>query len=139
MTQALLFLHFFGLMLGAAGGMSSGLIMRKAVAMPADHAKVLRGLGPMLANVSAMGLVLLWVTGIVLIWSTWNGLGSLPSFFWVKALFILSLTVASFLIHRTYAEIHGGNAAAATRLPVLGQAAGASAVLAVLSAVISFS
>ncbi len=138
MNQLLLFLHFVGLMLGAAGGFSSAVIMRRALAMPADEAKVVRGLGPLLARVSAVGLVLLWATGLILVWSKFDGLASLPQLFWVKAVFILSLTALTGLIHRTYAEIRRGNVALAARLPKLGPMAGISSLLAVLFAVLAF-
>lgn len=139
MNQILLFLHFVGLMLGAAGGFTSGLLMRKALTMPDDQAKVVRGLGPLLANVMAAGVTLLWVTGPIMVWTRWDGFSNLPSMFWVKAIFIVTLTVAAILILKTYRDIKAGNPAAAARLPKLGPVAGISALLAVLFAVISFS
>ena len=138
MNEALLFLHFFGLMLGAAGGFASAVLMRRALVLPADEAKVVRGLGPILANVSGIGLALLWFTGLILVWSKWDGFGSLPQMFWVKAIFILSLTVMTGLIHMTYAEIRKGNPAAAAKLPKFGPMAGISALFAVLFAVVAF-
>jgi hypothetical protein len=138
MNQALLFLHFFGLMLGAAGGFASAIVMRRALTLPADEAKVLRGLGPILANVSGIGLALLWITGLILVWSKWDGFASLPQMFWIKAIFILSLTVVVGLIHMTYGEIRKGNPTAAAKLPKLGPMAGISALLAVLFAVVAF-
>ena len=139
MNDAILFLHFVGLMLGATGGFASAIIMRRALVLPVDEAKVLRGLGPILAKVSAAGVAVLWVTGLILVWSKWDGFGSLPQLFWVKAVFILSLTVVVGLIHMTYAEIRKGNVAVAARLPKLGPMAGVSALLAVLFAVVAFS
>ena len=139
MSQAVLFLHLVGLMLGAAGGFSSALIMRRAAGAPPDAARTLRGLGPMLANTSAAGLALMWVTGLVMVWSRWGGPGNLPGLFWVKAIFILTLTAAAIGTHLTYAEIGRGNTAAAARLPKLGPVAGLSALLAVLFAVYAFS
>lgn len=138
MNAALLFLHLVGLMLGAAGGFASAVIMRRALVLPADEAKVVRGLGPILANLSLTGLIVMWATGLVLVWSKWSGLESLPQMFWVKAIFILSLTVMTALIHMTYAEIRKGNPAAAARLPRFGPMAGISALLAVLFAVLAF-
>jgi len=138
MNEALLFLHLVGLMLGAAGGFASAVIMRRALVLPVDEAKVLRGLGPILANVSLTGLVVMWATGLILVWSKWDGFGSLPQMFWVKAIFILSLTIVTGLIHMTYAEIRKGNVALAVRLPKLGPMAGVSALLAVLFAVVTF-
>lgn len=138
MNAALLFLHLVGLMLGAAGGFASAVIIRRALVLPADEAKVVRGLGPILANVSLTGLVVMWATGLIMVWSKWSGFGSLPQMFWVKAIFILSLTVMTALIQLTYAEIRKGNPAAAARLPKFGPMAGISALLAVLFAVLAF-
>lgn len=138
MNNFVLFLHLFGLMLGAAGGLGSGVIMRRALAMPADQAKVVRGLGPLLANVAHIGVALLWVTGLILVWSKWDGFANLPQLFWVKAIFILSLTAVAIFVHMTYAEIRKGNVAAASRLPKLGPMGGVSAILAVLFAVYTF-
>ena len=139
MNQVVLFLHFVGLMMGAAGGFGSAVIMRRALALPADEAKVVRGLGPILANVATVGLALLWVTGFILVWSKWDGFGNLPKLFWVKAVFIVSLTVVHGLVLMTYAEIRKGNVALAARLPKLGPMGGISALLAVLFAALAFS
>ena len=87
---------------------------------------------------SATGVAVLWATGIILVWSKWGGIESLPQMFWVKAIFILSLTVMTGLIHMTYAEIRKGNPAAAAKLPKFGPMAGVSALLAVLFAVLAF-
>ncbi len=138
MNEALLFLHLVGLMLGAAGGFASAVIMRRALVLPADDARAVRGLGPILANVSGIGLVLLWATGLILVWSKFDGVASLPQMFWVKAIFILSLTVMTGLIQMTYAEIRKGNPTAAAKLPKFGPMAGVSALLAVLFAVVAF-
>ena len=139
MDDFILFLHFFGLMLGSAGGMASGILMRKAISMPADQAQTIRGLGPLLANVAAVGLVLLWATGLILVWSKYDGVGSFTWVFWVKIVFVLALTASAVATHMTYAEIKKtGNKALAARLPKLGPAAGLSATLAVLFAVIAF-
>ena len=93
---------------------------------------------PILAKVSAIGVAILWVTGLILVWSKWDGFGSLPQLFWVKAIFILSLTAITILINMTYVEIGKGNVALAARLPKLGPLAGISALLAVLFAVLTF-
>ena len=139
MSQFLLFLHFVGLMLGATGGFGSALIMRRAQSLSPEAAGPLRGLGPMLANVSATGLGLMWLSGLVMVWSRWSGPGSLPGLFWFKFLFVLLLTATAVMIHMTYRAIRGGDGAAATRLPKLGPVAGISSLLAVLLAVYAFS
>ncbi len=139
MSQVLLFFHFVGLMLGATGGFDSALVMRRALPVGPEAARPLRDLGPMLANVSATGLTLMWASGLAMVWSKWNGPGSLPELFWLKFLFVLTLTAATIAIHLTFAEVRRGDLAAAARLPKLGPAAGVSALLAVLVAVFTFS
>ena len=138
MNDFVLFLHFVGLMLGAAGGLSSSIIMRRALTMGPEQAKTVRSLGPLLANVAHIGVAVLWITGLILVWSKWNGPGSLPQLFWVKFVFVLTLTAASVFIHMTYAEIRKGNLAVASRLPKIGPVAGISALLAVLFASFAF-
>jgi len=138
MNAFILFLHFAGLMIGATGGFASGLLMRRAMMLPDAEARVVRNLGPLLAKVSAAGLVLLWATGLILVWSKWQGPASLPSLFWVKLVFVVALTALVGLIHLTYADIRKGNAAAAARLPKIGPLAGVSSLLAVLFAVYAF-
>ncbi len=139
MNQVLLFLHFVGLMVGATGGFGSAIIMRRAVVAGPDAAGTLRGLGPMLAKVSGAGLALMWASGVIMVWSRWGGPGNLPGLFWLKMLFVLSLTAAAVMIHMTYGEIRRGKPAAAARLPKLGPVSGVSALLAVLTAVFVFS
>ncbi len=139
MNAFILFLHFVGLMIAAAGGLATGIIMRRAASMPPEQAKTVRGLGPLLAHVAGLGLVVLWVTGIIMVWSHWNGLGSLPSLFWVKLVFVVIVTIVTGLIHRTYAEIRRtGNAGLASRLAKLGPVSGVASLLAVLFAVYAF-
>ena len=138
MNDFILFLHFAGLMIGAAGGLASGVLMRKALTMPVDEAKIIRAQGPLLAMVAAIGVALLWVTGLILVWSKWDGLASLPGLFWIKLIFVVALTALVGMTHMTYAEIRKGNPAVAARLPKLGPASGVASLLAVLFAVYAF-
>lgn len=134
----ILFLHFFGLMLGAAGGFASAFIMRRASAAPADQAQVLRGLGWPLAMMSATGLLILWITGIMMLVGA-GGPGVMPMLFWWKIAFVVVATVLVGLTHGTYAEMRRtGNMALGQRLKVIGPATGISVLLAVLFASYAF-
>jgi hypothetical protein len=138
MLAFLLFLHFLGLMLGAAGGMASGILMRRAAGMAPEQAQVIRGQGPLLANVAAAGVALLWITGLIMVFAYWS-IEGLNWAFWVKLVFVVILTIATIAIHLTYAEIRRtGNVALGQRLAKIGPVSGASAVLAVLFASIAF-
>jgi hypothetical protein len=139
MNGLLVFLHLFGLMLGAAGGFGSGIVMRQAMSRPADQAQTLRSLGPVLANVAAAGVALLWITGPIMVWTMYGGFGNLPGLFWVKFLFVVVMTVLVGLTHMTYAEIRRTrNPAIASRLAIIGPASGVATLLAVLFAAYAF-
>jgi hypothetical protein len=138
MNQFILFLHFVGLMIGSAGGLGAGIIMRRSLSMPAEQASTVRQLGPMLANVAAVGILLLWITGLVMVWTVYGGPGGLRWEFWVKIVFVIVATVLVGLTHMSYAQIRKGNFAAAKRLPIVGPATGVCVLLAVLFASYAF-
>ncbi len=134
----ILFLHFFGLMLGAAGGFAGGLVMMKAQSAPADQAQALRSLGWPLAMMSGTGLVVLWITGIIMVIMA-GGPGVMPVLFWWKLLFVVIATVLNGLIHRTFAQMRRtGDMSLARRLMMFGPASSVSVLLAVLLAVYAF-
>jgi hypothetical protein len=136
MHEVVLFLHFFGLMLGAAGGLGGGILMRKAAGLPPEQAQAIRAQGPMLANVSAIGLALLWITGIIMFFEFG---GYVPATFWIKFALVVIATITTILIHLTYAEMRKNpGPALAKRLQLLGPATGLAVLLAVLFAVIAF-
>jgi hypothetical protein len=125
-------------MMGAGGGFGSMILMRHASALPPEQQGPFRPLGPVLARFSLIGLVLMWITGLALVFMRYGGFSTLPQLFWVKIIFVLSLTFAAIMIEMTYADIKRGNVAAAARLPRLGPVAGLSSLLAVLFAVLAF-
>lgn len=138
MITALLALHLLGLMMGAGGGFGSTLVMGAAAKRPPAEAGVLRSVGPLLARFAAAGLVLMWVTGVALVFVRYGGFSALPAMFWVKMVFVTTLTLAVGVIEMTYAQIKRGNAAAAQRLAMLGPIAGLSSLLSMTFAVITF-
>jgi hypothetical protein len=132
----ILFFHFVGLMLGAAGGFGAALVLIRARSAPDDQARVLRTLGWPMAMMAGAGLVVLWATGILMLFFT---APTLPSAFWAKILFVVVLTVLNGLIHKTYADMRRtGDMGLMQRLYVLGPASGATLLLVVLLAVYAF-
>jgi hypothetical protein len=139
MDDFVLFLHFLGLTLGAAGGTASGLLMQRAARLPPDQAATIRSLGPMLANVAVLGLAVLWLTGLYLVWSKWGGVENLPTAFWIKLAFVVALTVFTVIVHVTYAQIRKTrNPALGARLAKVGPASGISMLAAILFAAYAF-
>jgi hypothetical protein len=137
MKDAVLALHIFGLMMGAGGGMGGMIVARRAAAAAPEQAAILRSLGPHLARFAVIGLALMWLTGLVLVVLN-GGPAALPSLFWLKAVFITTLTAGAIAIEFTYARIKSGELKAAARLPVLGPLTGLSSLLAMTCAVFAF-
>lgn len=138
MHDLLLFGHLLGLMLGAGGGFGSGVVMGAARKLAPEQAAPLRAVGPTLARMSLAGVVLLWITGLGMVFATHGGFDALPAMFWAKMVFIVTLTIASVAVNIIYGRVKAGDAKLAAWLPRLGPAAGVSALLATLFAVLTF-
>lgn len=137
MLDALLAAHLVGLMMGAGGGFGSMIVMGAANKAPADQAMALRRLGPTLARFALFGLLLLWVTGVSMFLMV-GGQAAMPPLFWIKLVFVATLTLAALATEVTYAQVKAGNVKAASRLPILGPIAGLSALLAAIFAAFAF-
>jgi hypothetical protein len=137
-TDILLFLHLLGLMLGAGGGFGSMISMQVAAKRPPEQAAGIRSAGPALGRLSTIGLIVMWATGLMLVPLKYGGFAALPQLFWVKFFFVVSLTLAAFMLEATYARVKSGDAKAAALLPRLGPWAGISSLLAVLFAALTF-
>jgi hypothetical protein len=138
LLDALLIVHFVGLMFGAGGGFGSALAASYAKTLTGEQAQAVKGLGPRLANMSMGGLALMYVSGIALLALKYGDLGAMPMMFWVKLVLVGTLTLAACAIIYTYGQIRRGNAAVEKRLPVLGPIAGMSSLAAVVFAVLTF-
>jgi protoporphyrinogen IX oxidase len=136
--DSLLIIHFAGLMLGAGGGLGSTVVTAQARAMPPEQAGPLRSVGPALARMSTVGLILLLLSGPALVSMKYGGFAAMPTMFWVKLVFVGTLTLAAILIEVTYARVKKGDVKAAALLPGLGPVAGISSVLAVIFAALAF-
>jgi hypothetical protein len=134
----LLIVHFVGLMMGAGGGLGGTVVMGYARSLPPEQAGPLRAVGPALAHMSTAGLVLLLLTGPALVSMKYGGFAAMPTMFWVKLIFVGTLTLAAILIEVTYSRVKKGDAKAAGLLPKLGPVAGISTLLAVVFAALAF-
>lgn len=135
----LLFLHFTGLMLGAGGGLGSTIVQRYGYSLPAEHGAIIRGAGPSMATVAFAGTILLIFTGVSLMVMKYNAtFETMPWTFWAKMAFVVTLTIASVLIHIAYGKVKKGDAGAFTLAARFGPMAGISAMAATLFAVLTF-
>jgi len=138
LNQLLLILHFLGLALGLStsfANMVMGALIAKAP--PAEKA-VLGRFPPVMSRVGGGGLVLLWATGLTLVFTKWGGFGSLPWQFHAKLTAVVLLTGVVGYVHALQAKAGRGDMAAAARIPSVGKVATVLAIVAVIFAVLAF-
>jgi len=137
MNQILVILHLFGFGGAISSSVGNVVVMRLVAAAPGD-APVLGKVPQMLARVAQGALGLLWLTGIVMVWTVYGGPGNLPGLFWVKFVLVLAVTAGVAMIGITLKEVRNGNSEAARRLPLYGMISSGLLVLIVISAVYAF-
>lgn len=137
MNEILLILHLFGFAAAVGASIGNFTIMRLVGAAPGD-APVLGKVPPILSRVGQVGLGLLWLTGLIMVWSVFGGPQNLPATFWWKFACVLAVTAGVVLLGLTLKQVQSGNRAAAARLPILGMATTGFLVLVVIFAVFAF-
>jgi uncharacterized membrane protein len=139
--QILLILHFIGLAMGFsvsfANMVMGGLAAKSA---PADQA-VLARFPPAMSRVGDVGLILLWATGLTLLFTYWGGTDAfsvLPWQFHVKLTGVVILTGLVGYVHSLMRKARMGDAAAARTIPTVGKIAFVVALTIVVMAVWTF-
>jgi len=141
MNTILLILHFLGFGAGFAASAGNNLAMLLASRAPSAEAAGLRRFPPVMIRVGDTGLVLLWITGIALLWTKYGGIdgfGALPWSFWAKIACVVLLTGLIGMIHMTMAKIKRGDMAVAARMPVYGKVGAMLLLLIAIFAVMAF-
>jgi hypothetical protein len=114
LDSTLMVVHFLGLALGLSTGFAN-MVMAGLIAKAAPQEQAVLGrFPPAMAKVGAIGLALLWASGIVL------------------------LTIIVGYIHILMPRAQRGDAAAAARIRLLGMLTGPLAIIAIIFAVITF-
>jgi hypothetical protein len=137
MNQILLILHLFGFGGAVSSSVGNVVVMRLIGAAPGDG-PVLAKVPPMLAQVARGSVGLLWLTGIIMVWSVFGGPGNLPGLFWIKFVLVLAVTAAVVIIGLTMKAVQNGDTAAAARIPLYGMISSGLLVLIVIFAVWAF-
>ena len=137
-SQTVLILHFLGLAMGLSVSIANAVLLGViAKASPAER-PVLARFPPAMSRVGKVGLAMLWVTGLVMVYTRWNGIGGMPWFFHVKLTAVVVLTAIVVYISRLEARVRRGDAAASVRIQSVGKVAAACALIAVVFAVLTF-
>ncbi|MCL4189445.1 MAG: hypothetical protein KJZ85_17740 [Rhodobacteraceae bacterium] len=139
MASLLKIVHYLAFAVGLGGGVANAMIgMQLHAAAPAARA----GLGAAQKRIGQIGLaalVLVWASGLALVWGAYGGTAGLGVAFWLKmaAVVALTLAVAVLTVQGARAERAGTGPDAATMARLEALATG-SAVAAVVLAVVAF-
>ena len=138
LLQLLLILHFLGLAMGFSvsfAGMVMGALIAKA---KPEERPVLGRFLPMMSRVGDIGLVLLWVSGLSLLYLKWGGFGNVPPTFHAKITLVVVLTLIIGYMHSLQARLKRGDTAVQSRMQAVGKVAFLLAVSIVILAVMTF-
>ena len=138
MNRPLLILHLLGLAMGLSVSFSNlvmGTLIAKAA--PAERT-ILSRFMPAMSHVGNIGLVLIWVTGPILVFSKYGGFAGLPWQFHAKLTAVVILTLAVGVIHMNMRKAIAGDAAAVARIGLVGRITMLSALTALVFAVLAF-
>ena len=91
-----------------------------------------------MSKVGRVGLLLLWLTGLTMLYTRWAGFDGMPWQFHVKLTGVVLLTITVLYMGKLEGQIHRGDTAAAAKLPSFGKAASLFALTALVFAVLTF-
>ncbi len=103
-----------------------------------EERRALMKFPPAIARVGDVGLVLLWLTGLTLVFVKWGGFGNMPGLFHAKLTAVVLMTLLIGFVHSQAKGIAAGDAAAIGRVEIAGKSIFLLAVTAVVLAVWTF-
>ena len=138
LDQTLMVLHFLGLAMGLSTGFAN-MVMAGLIDKAAPPEKAILGrFPPAMSRIGAIGLTLLWISGISIVMTRYGTFAILPRPFIVKLAAVVLLTLAVIYINLLMPKAQRGDAAAMARIRTLGMLTGPLAIIAVIFAVITF-
>lgn len=136
--RALLVLHFLGLAMGFATGFGNMVMASLMAKATPDERRALAKFPPAIARVGDVGLVLLWLTGLTLVFQKWGGFGAMPGLFHAKLTTVVLMTLVIGFVHSQAKGVAAGDAAAMAKTQVAGKVIFVLAVTTVALAVWTF-
>lgn len=137
-NKILLMLHFVGLAMGLSVSISNMVMLGIITKAAPGERPVLARFPPAMSKVGRVGLVLLWLTGLTMVFTRWDGFDGMPWQFHVKITAVVLLTITVLYIGKLEGQIRRGDTAAAAKLPSFGKVASLFALTALVFAVLTF-
>lgn len=136
------FLFWLHLLAIAAGGVATfgiPVVGRRMADFPAETRPLLFGIVKQFSSMGRGALAALVVTGPLLVWLKYGGVGGLNAWFWVKMALVVVFVAVIIYSGLVAARARKGDAAAMARMPLASAAGATLFVLIILAAVLSFS
>jgi hypothetical protein len=95
MLLAIKIFHFIGLALLLGGGVCNGVVLGKAGTSDDAAKSALRSASRRLGQITFIGLIILWGTGIYMVSNSYGGWTEFPTLFWGKMVAVVLLSVAA--------------------------------------------
>ena len=134
----LLFLHILGVAMGVGGGIALSQVGPRLVAAPADARGEWWPLKTFFSRITMAGLGVLLVTGPLMLWLKYGGMGGMTHWFWAKMALLVAATVCIGISESASARFARGDEAAAGPMSLAGRLTGITMVLVILCAVFAF-
>ena len=139
LNKVLLIFHFAGLAMGFSVSISNIVISTLMPRTDPAHRPVLGRLLSRMSKVGALGVIMLWATGVPIVFTKYGGFSGFPPSFHFKLAAVVLLTLTVGYISVLDARASRGDEKAAKLLPSIGKVATLFAVLALVAAVLTFS
>lgn len=136
--RVLLVLHFLGLAMGFATGFGNMVMAGLMAKATPDERRTLARFPPAISRVGDIGLVLLWLTGLTLVFVKWEGFGNMPGLFHAKLTAVVLMTLVIGYAHSLAKKVAAGDPAAMARAQATGKVIFLLAVTVVALAVWAF-
>lgn len=137
-VSLLIFLHFMGLVIGMGSGIAMGVLGPMYGQASEEQRGLLFRIGKLLGRNGHIGLALLWITGPLIIFLKYGGLGAMTDFFWIKIVFVVILSASIGIGSAAFRRWANGDMSASGRVALTSKINGACGILAVLFAVLAF-
>lgn len=134
----LIFLHLMGLVIGMGSGIALSVLGPLHGTATEDQRSLMFNIGARFARNGHVGLALLWITGPLILWLRYGGIGGLSSWFWVKIALVIALSASIGMGSAAYRKFSAGDTGASARVALTGKINGIVGILVVLTAVLAF-
>ncbi|MBO6716865.1 MAG: hypothetical protein JJ913_02790 [Rhizobiaceae bacterium] len=132
-------IHFLSFSVGIGGGVANMIIGMAAASAPAGAGPALGQIRGRIGRASAIALLLLWITGIHMVYAVYGGWSGLTPMVWAKLAFVVVLTMAAIGLQTMgIRSVRTGTPPPAGPMAVLGVVALVASVAALVLAVVAF-